>query len=50
MTSVTPLDLGKRLWRDLRIKPGQDLRYSKLRGRAVLIEVESHEAEPGDKL
>ena len=38
MTSVSALELARKILADLNIGPGQDFRYSKLRGGAVMIE------------
>jgi hypothetical protein len=40
-SSVSPLELGRRVLSDLGIEPGQGFTYSKLRSRAILIESEA---------
>jgi hypothetical protein len=44
MSSVSPLDLGRKVLADLGIEPGQGFRYSKLRSKAILIESETEGA------
>ena len=51
MTSVSPLELGRRIVEALGIQPGQEIELSRLRNGALLLsKLESEAESPGPQL